>query len=308
MLRQQEKFAACQTHEALLSLFLRFGNGAMLLPQLRALSLALGLYSNGQAVNRAVRELKEAGVLERQTWMDNNSDLLLARKYALRYFACKSSQEVATPPRPRTMAPYVLQARKIDWLLASIENYQLFSKMSVETFLKSRACTMFLRRPDLSAYYREHADVLAKDAPENYRNQLDRLDGLSGISVPTLEQMHRRGIYITALDSGRKIVYIASFAGRDTRADRLMDWTIETYLWAASLLPRCHMYHIVHTLDSGHREALRAALTAIAPNTSATPYWDYRLQNARLSGAVQIGTHNSNFPQNWCGGVTRTGI
>ena len=86
-----------------------------------------------------------------------------------------------------------------------------------------------------------------------------------------------------------------------------MDWTIEAHQWAVSLLPYYHTYHYLYALDGAHREALRAALTATAPDTTATPYWDYRLQGARLSGSVQIGVSNSDFNKKWCGNVRRTG-
>ena len=114
------KRALCETHADLLHIILYFG-GFMLLAQLRALCLAFGLYASGQAVNRAVRELRKADILNRQTWVDNNSDLLLARKYAYRFFGDATSQEVATPRRPSTMAPYIIQARKIDWLLNIVQ-------------------------------------------------------------------------------------------------------------------------------------------------------------------------------------------
>lgn len=77
MLQIQEKTVVCQTHKALLYLLVRYGNGALPLPLLRTLAVQMHLYPNGQAVNKAVRELREAGVLDRQTWVDNNSDLIL---------------------------------------------------------------------------------------------------------------------------------------------------------------------------------------------------------------------------------------
>ena len=99
-----------------------------------------------------------------------------------------------------------------------------------------------------------------------------------------------------------------SFPGREMGAERVMDWTIEAHQWAVSLLPYYHTYHFLCVLDGPHKEALRAALTATAPDTTATPYWDYRLQGARLSGAVQIGVTDSDFIKKWCGNIRRTGI
>ena len=310
MLQIQEKNVVCETHKALLYLLLRFGNGGLPLPQLRELAVTLGLYPNGQAVNRAVRELREAGVLDRQTWVDNNSDLILARKFALRFFSGKTSQETATPQRPRTMAPYILQARKVAWLLVYLDTHRLTSLAEVERRLRAKGCTLFLRLPDLPRYYRDHAGVLAGEKPGNYREQLARLEGASQTDTasPTLAQMHRRGIYIIRIDPEKRNLWLASFPGREMAAERVMDWTIEAHQWAVSLLPYYHTYHYLYALDGAHREALRAALTATAPDTTATPYWDYRLQGARLSGSVQIGVSNSDFIIKWCGNVRRTDI
>ena len=309
MLQIQEKTVVCQTHKALLYLLVRYGNGALPLPLLRTLAVQMRLYPNGQAVNKAVRELREAGVLDRQTWVDNNSDLILVRKFALRFLFNKTSQEIATPQRPRTMAPYILQARKVDWLLGAMEKKHLDTLMSVETFMKKHACSLFCRLPMLPAYYRDYAGVLAREKPGNYREQLARLEGEPQTNPgPTLEQLHRRGIYIVGINPQKRTIQLASFPGRDAKADRIMDWTIEAYQWVASLLPYYHTYHFLCALDGPHREALRAALTATAPDTTATAYWDYRLQGARLSGSVHIGVTDSDFVKNWCGNVRRTGI
>lgn len=310
MLQIQEKNLVCETHKALLYLLIRFGNGAMPLPLLRMLAVLLGLYPNGQAVNRAVRELREAGVLDRQTWVDNNSDLILARKFALRFLFNKSSQEVATPQRPRTMAPYVLQARKVGWLLDTMEQKHLTGLMSLEKFIKDQACSLFHRLPMLPGYYRDNAGVLGREEPGNYQEQLARLEGApqTDPASPTLERMHRRGIYITRIDPRKKEIWLISFPGRDMTAERVMDWTIEARQWSASLLPYYQLYHVLNVLDGNHREAIRAALTATAPNTTATSYLDFRLQSAKLSGSVYIGLKDTDFVKKWCGNVCRAGI
>ena len=106
MTKLEEKQALCNRHRALLEILLKYGtSGVMPLPQLRALCLAWGLYPSAQAVNRAVRELRAAEILNRQTWVDNNSDLLLARKFVWRYFAGKDSQKTATPAAPQLWPP-----------------------------------------------------------------------------------------------------------------------------------------------------------------------------------------------------------
>ena len=282
MLQIEQKSIICQANKPLLYLLVRFGSGAVPLPLLRTLAVQMRLYPNGQAVNKAVRELREAGVLDRQTWIDNNSDLILARKFALRFLFNRTSQEVATPQRPRTMTPYIQQARKVDWLLDAMEKKRLDTLMSVETFIKDQACSLFCRLPMLPSYYRANAEVLSGENPGNYREQLARLDGdpQAPPDVLTLERMHRRGIYITRIDPEKRQLCLAYY----------------------------QTYHYLYALDGPHREALRAALTATAPDTTATAYWEYRLQGARLSGSIHIGVSNSDFVKKWCGNVRRTGI
>ena len=127
MLQIQEKTVVCQTHKALLYLLVRYGNGALPLPLLRTLAVRMRLYPNGQAVNKAVRELREAGVLDRQTWVDNNSDLILVRKFAP-CASCSTKRARKSPPhsgpapwppiyfRPARWIGCLAQWRKSIWI------------------------------------------------------------------------------------------------------------------------------------------------------------------------------------------------
>lgn len=324
MTQEQTKQLLCTQHRNLLYIILHFGNGAMLLPQLRAFCLARGLYSNGQAVNRAVRELREAAILARQTWIDNNSDLVLCRKYVYCFFSGKTREEVATPRRPNTMAPYILQARKVDWLLSIMEKDGLTTLESVEKYLLSHGCTMFLRLPDLQGYYQRNASILAQASPKNYGAQVEQLkasteqrsslargepiSSMPADSAPviTLEKPHRRGLYIIGIFPKKQTICFALFAGRETTAQKVMDWVIDTHLWVISLLPSYRTVLYVYALDANHAGALKSALTAVAPGTKQTPYYRYRLEGQKLAGRVQLGVEDSNFVTNWCGGVCRT--
>lgn len=309
----------CQKHQALLSLILHYGGGAMLLPQLRTLCAAL-LGMSGQAVNRAVRALKAAEILTRQTWVDNNSDLILTRKYAYRFFEGKTSQEIATPHRPHTMAPYLLGARKIDWLLSFIERNKITSAADLESLLSTTGCTMFLRLPDLPGYYQEQESVLSSVRPDIYWKQVQQLE-ISDIQrrtmargnapseertppIMTLERLHRRGIYIININETKGQVVLALFAGRETKARRLMDWLIDAHFWVTSLLPGYETGLWVYALDWDHKAALMNALTAIAPGTSKTPYYQYRLEGAKIFGRAHIGVTDTDFISKWCGNVS----
>lgn len=63
MSTSEEKQMLCEAHHDLLYLLYRYGNGAMLLPQLRVLAVRLELYPSEQAVGRAVRTLRDRGVI-----------------------------------------------------------------------------------------------------------------------------------------------------------------------------------------------------------------------------------------------------
>lgn len=324
MTQEQKKNLLCTQHRNLLYIILHFGSGTMLLPQLRAFCLTLGLYANGQAVNRAVRELRDADILNRQTWIDSNSDLILCRKYVYCFFTGKAREEVATPRRPNTMAPYILQARKIGWLLSIMEKYHLTTLESVEKYLLAHGCTVFLRLPDLLGFYNRYAPILARDCPTQYQEQAERLragmeqrsriahGGPANLlpasqtsSVATIEKTHRRGLYISGIYPKAKTVRFALFAGRETTAQKVMDWVIDAHSWITSLLPDYNTILYVYALDANHEEALKSALTAVAPKSEQTPYYRYRLEGRKFSGRVQLGVIDSHFVTNWCGGVCR---
>lgn len=321
MTKEEEKETLCNQHRVLLFLILRFGNGAILLAQLRALCLALGLYSSGQMVNRIIRSMRDMAILDRQTWVDNNSDLIIARKYLYRYFNGQTSQQAATPPRPKTMGPYILQARKIDLLLHIIGSQGLTTLEQVEQYLARHACTIFLRLPDLLGYYQRYKSLLS-DNPLEYRAQLDKLAESAdqrqrmarhlpprpvapdpcGVPVITLEQMHRRNIHILDIAPTNQEITLIMWADRGTTARRILDWTIDAIWWVRSLLPGYAVRAVIQALDDGHKAALTAALTA-RRNPTAPTYWKERLTTQRLDGTLLLSVHDSDFINHWCGGI-----
>lgn len=316
------KRALCETHADLLHIILYFG-GFMLLAQLRALCLAFGLYASGQAVNRAVRELREADILNRKTWVDNNSDLLLARKYAYRFFGDATSQEVATPRRPSTMTPYIAQARKIDWLLDIVQRKGLTSLDAVHRYLTHCGCTVFLRLPDLPGYYVDHYDIFTESGPEEFWEQADRLEVVTSWRASiaraepvqkdeadppiTLDLAHRRGVYIERIFPEEKAVRLALFAGLSTRPQRIMDWVIDAHMWLKTLMPQYRSIFAVYALSDAHKAALRAGLTGTAYNRQ-TPYFRARLVAAHLDGEVNIAVTNTDFISRWCGNIQPTTV
>lgn len=317
------KRALCEAHAEALRVIQYFG-GYMLLAQLRALCLAFGLYANAQAVNRAVRELRAAEILDRQTWIDNNSDFLLARKYAYRFSEDKTSQEIATPRRPSTMGPYIAQARKIDWLLTVIQRQGLTSLDDVHHYLTRCGCTVFLRLPELSAYYIRNRAIFAAEGPEAYMEQSARLEVLTaqraaiaraepipasnGHAPVTLELAHRRGVYIERIYPKDKAVRLALFAGLSAHPKRIMDWVIDTQTWIQSLMPYYRSLFVVYALSEAHKASLKAGLTALASNRSATPYYQDRLIAAHLDGNIRLAVTNTDFISKWCGNIQVTSI
>lgn len=313
-----EKTELCYNHRKLLHILVHFGNYAMPLPLLRELCIELGIYPNEQSVNRAVRKLREAGILDRQTWVDNNSDLILARKFVRRYFFDLDSQGAATPPRPRTMKPYMMQARKAAWLLDFVRQYHLEGLNQVENILEGCYNTMFLRLPDLLPYFDKGRFLFASESEHHYQAQLEELrlnaarrsalaKGLLQDSpkfpVVTLEQTHQRGIYINMADPKEKNVWLSLFAEQTTKASRILDWVIDTYQWLLTLLSYCRAKFCVYALDAAHRDALQADLSRKVG--SRTSYLESRLTAARMMGMVEVDVENTNFINCWCGGVRR---
>lgn len=319
-----EKEALCQQHTQLLSILVQYGaNGAMLLPQLRELCLQWQLYPSRQAVNRVIRTLKTADILTRQTWVDNNSDLILCKKYVYRYIRQKGAQETATPSRPTTMGPYIAQSRRMDWLLSMAQKQRVTSKAQMDKFLLHSCNTMFLRLPQLATYYERNARLLEAYRPSEYQVQLDRLleeneqrqkikqwqasMKYNPYATPaiTLQQMHRRGIYITQILEGK--VILSAFPGRNMAADKMMDWIVDAYFWVQSLLPDYSITVYLYSLDEAHKEFLRETLTK---NTSGVSYWRDRLYANHITRpeAVQIVVKSTDYINHWCGGIQRTDI
>ncbi|WP_300691303.1 hypothetical protein [uncultured Oscillibacter sp.] len=202
-----------------------------------------------------------------------------------------------------------------------VEREHLATMEAAETYLRCHGCTMFLHLSDLPDYYRRYAPALSAENPENYREQLARLDAdatqISTLalrqpeetpspSVATLAQTHRRGLYILGISPSRRTVALALFAGRRTRAARVMDWLIDAQAWVNSLLPYYSCTLVVYALDDAHRTALRAALTAPAPGRKITPYWQERLIQRHLDGLARIAVKDTDFISRWCGGIHRT--
>ena len=317
MKKSDEKKALCVKHRELLQIVVRFGKGVMLLKQLRTICLRTGLYPNEQAVNRAVRNLRAVGLLTRQTWVDGNSDLVLARKGVYEFLQGVDSQNVATPPRPSTMAPYILQARKVDWLLRVMENRKIDNMEAVENLFLKQSCTVFLRQNELLDFYQRRqpafsagrsqydteVKLLMEDArrqelwakhlpqPENCRQ--------AGKSI-TLKTLHQRGIYLSGISHSQSTVVLVLFTERTMGAKRLMDWTIDTCWWVRWMFPGFRVKLKLYVLDAAHEESLTRALNA---KTRGRAYWHARLAAERIDGMLMLSVYSTDFINRWCGGV-----
>ena len=313
--RTHAQLALCNGHRELLNILVRYGKGVMLLSQLRAICLATGLYPSGQAVNRVVRKLREANVLTRQTWVDGNGDLVVARKAVFEFLNNPNSRAVATPPRPATMAPYLAQARKIDWLLRVMEVHRPDSPDAIEKFLRGRGCTAFLRQSELLDYYRRYKPYLSENkgvyeaevrylkGQELRREHLARHLPPPENNVPqtvTLEQMHLRGIYIDGFSPSGKMICLIFFPNRNTSAGHIMDWAIDACWWIRGIFPGYQVKLTLHALDAAHKESLKRSLEA---RTRGQAYWRARLAEQKIEGMLHLSAYDSDFVDLWCCGV-----
>ena len=313
--RTHAQLVLCNGHRELLNILVQYGKGVMLLSQLRAICLAVGPYPSGQAVNRAVRKLREANVLTRQTWVDGNSDLVVARKAVFEFLNNTNSRAVATPPRPATMVPYIAQARKIDWLLAMMAVHRLDSPDAIAKFLRRRGCTVFLRQSELLDYYRRYKPYLSENHTV-YEAEVRYLEGQEirrehlaqhlpppEHSVPqtvTLEQMHLRGIYIDGFSPREKLVHLIFFPGRNAGAKHIMDWVVDACWWIRSIFPGYQVKLTLHVLDAAHKESLKRSLEA---RSRGQAYWRARLAAKKIDGMLRLSAYDPDFVNRWCCGV-----
>lgn len=310
------KETVCRKHEALLRLILEYGNGAMLLPQLKQLAplLLVEQYSSGQALGRAARALRTAGVLKRMTWIDNNSDLLICCKYALRYF---NGDGATAAKKYTTVNRYLLQCAKVDYLIKTIQHRRLSSLEQVAAYLASIHSTVFLRLPDLTTYFQTRPPFAAHNQPE-YTAQLRKLregdearrrlaahqapppTALPAVPIVTIEQLHRRNLYLSKLTGDKAVLTYFDFTGKLT-ADKLISWAIDAFYWVKGLLPKHQVLFAVYAPDESTHEALLRRLKA---KVNGMTCLDHRLAAQHLLGAdVHITVQNSDTLRRWCGGI-----
>lgn len=313
----EKKRLLCEKHRTLLEILIRYGKGAMLLSQLREFCVLTGIYPSGQAVNRAVRALREAGILTRQTWVDRNSDLVLARKGVYEFLYNTDSRGIATPPRPSTMAPYILQARKVDWLLRVMENRKIDNMEAVENLFLKQSCTVFLRQNELLDFYqrrqpafsagRSQYDTEVKLLMEDARRQelwAKRLpqpkSGRQAERNITLKTLHQRGIYISGISRSQSTVVLVFFPERTIGAKKLMDWAIDACWWVRWMFPGFRAKLKLYTLDAAHEDSLARALNA---RIRGRAYWHARLDGEHIDGMLMLSVYSTDFINRWCGGV-----
>ena len=319
MVTNEEKQTLCTTHHDLLYLIYHYGNGAFLLPQLRTLATALHLYPSEQAVGTAVRELKNAGILKRMTWLDGRSDLVIGCKYLFRYFTgCTTSQEVAAAKKYNSPRQYMVQCCSIDFLIRLVEKHpdKIKSLDDISRYLDLTKATIFLRAPDLQHYFLKQS-IYAQYNTIEYNAQLHELERLnalrfrmndSSISAPppplfpikTLETLHRRNIYIVKIVS-QKIFLVRYDFSNTLSAKKIMDWALDAYFVLHSLLPDREIIFCIQTLSENGQADLIGQLSA--------PYHGRPYQQARLSaqhidnGLLSIRIENSHVMERWLGGV-----
>ena len=316
----EAKERLCELHHGLLTVLIRYGNGAMLTAQLQRLCMALGLYPSKQAVNRAVRSLKRADILTRMTWVDNNRDLLIARKYVYRHFTGKPSRGVATPKRYTTARQYLLQCCKVDRLILWVEGLHLDSIEAVEAYLERAGCTLFLHLPELSGYFQRNRGLFGAYNPAEYRAQLDKLaegdrhreclaqhipyepdPARNSPLVVTLEKMHRRGVFILGMTQKKMKVGVFQYSGSLT-APRVMDFALDAWEWVRSLMPFGYEVHfVVFTLDKAGRDKLTRQLKA--PQSNGVSYCESRAQARRINEGLHLTVKDGDIIRQWCGNV-----
>lgn len=317
MCSNKEKDALCLEHYDLLFLIWKFGGGAMLLPQLRAICVLLNVYPSEQAVGRAVRALREAGIIKRMTWLDGRSDLLIACKYMLRYLmGASSSQEVSGAKRYSTPRRYMTQCCRVDYLIRTIEAHpEIATLTDMEAYWRSVGSTMFLRLTELSEYMDNLPDIAAPE-PLEYAAQLAeqrRLDVLRSrlnapnaevppaplLPVKTIETLHRRSIFVVEINS--EAVTLVRYDYTNTLdASRVMDWALDSHEILHALFPNRAIRFCVYALSEQAQADLVGQLGA---PYHGLPYQQARLSARHLDSGLSVIVRDSQVMKRWLNGV-----
>lgn len=318
MCSSEEKQNLCETHHDLLHLVYRYGNGAMLLPQLRALAVRLELYPSEQAVGRAVRLLRDTGIIKRMTWLDGRSDLLIAYKYLYRYMsgAC-NSQQVAAAKKYNSPRQYMVRCCQVDYLIRILDAYpkELKDLDTVERYLHRIGSTLFLHAPDLAACFADYPAYSQYNKSE-FAAQLAELKRLAAlrsrlnapetaapppplVPVLTLDALHKRNIYVAKITRSTIILIRYDYSNSLT-ASRVMDWALDAYSIFHPLLPDREISYRVQSLNELGQADLAAQLAA---PYHGLPYQEARLAAQHIDSGLSITVQNSDVMGRWLGGV-----
>lgn len=301
---KDKKDELCAKHHTLLHLVWRFGAGAMLQPQLRALCLRLGVYSSRYATDQAVRDLKAAGLLRRQRWLDNNSDLLLLGKGALAHLRGEASRQIAGLPKRNTYLAYLSTVCKVDTLLVWLERFGVDSLDEAEAMLGRLGTSVFCRLPDLADYFAGLAPLCTdRRRFEVHLSAMERAQAErfgtehQGPKVKTLETLYRKGIYVLEQrgqgPSARLIFAIYDYTGHLT-AETLSTKVLDVAEVCVDLGIK-HWGVLVQTLDQAKAKALHGAL-------GKADYFNQRCAIAHIT-PPPLKVHNADISAKWCHGI-----
>lgn len=313
-----EQLRLFEKHHILLWMIWLWGHGLALQKQVRELCVRLGVYASAQMADQAVRELKSAQMLKRQTFVDHKSDMLLLCKGTLALLMEKERRDVSALKKAttnetamRSVVRLELVSRLVD-LLARSDNPQTFGSICMA--LHRRNCTYTLRLPDLYPFFRDKSEIFGQEEPREYAYQLAQMEASHGkvlhpatpkepgtslnpqLLPPSLDRLHRSGVWLEGIYPKEVRFYI--YSGSLSGPARMVDKMVLTHTWARSLLPSRVVTVILYTYD----EALANRWKAVFLHDC---YLEDRLQRLyRIpQGGIHVAVRSLGLGERYCGGA-----
>lgn len=284
-----EKDALCAHHKKLIEILQDWGHGIALQPQLRNLCLMLGLYKSPQMFDRAVRSMKKAGLLKRQTAPDGNSDVLVACKHLIVWHLKKDgAQQVSSVPKRTTNTALYCSMFRLEMIIKLSEQRQEIENRPVSyedicLHLTRMRQTFTMRIPELIQYFSaqrriftgndnlgdrayDHQMQLIQRHEQNRQNLAHKdaakpLPEVPGMEFDALclELLHRKGIFIRLIQKDK--IVLCTFLFHKSAMARVIDRIATAYYWAQSLLPAHSVRFIIYVPSQSLKEQYSGGLT-----------------------------------------------
>jgi hypothetical protein len=217
---KQEQIVLCEKHKVLLDFIWTWGWGCALQPLLVEVSTWFEWYASEQMCRRGLRQLKNAGLLKKKTWVDGKSEILILTKPAIAFVSGKNVKEISSFPKHSTRDSEILSICRMMFVLQWAKKNGAYCYGAVYDYFDNRIQTLHRRIGDLMSYwlrnsfyeqfrsYEFQKNCLNESRLERLKLHMDENDRWPSqkemFSGLTIESLHRRGISIAGVKKKKR--------------------------------------------------------------------------------------------------------